>query len=84
MQIVFTQHARDKFNVLARHQFTVTEDQVLETIRNPDLIDRRRLPLLIAQRGMTHRHVLRVVYKQEDRNTVKVITFYPGRRSDYE
>ena len=84
MTILFTKHAQDKFNVLKRHQFTISETQVLETVRNPELIDRSRSPLLIAQRGITNRHVLRVVYKHQDQSTIRIITFYPGRKTDYE
>lgn len=84
MTIIFTRHAREKFAVLARHRFTVTESQVLQTVRQPDLIDRSRNPLLIAQSRLDQTHVLRVVYKQVTSKTLKIITFYPGRRSDYE
>jgi hypothetical protein len=38
---------------------------------------------MIAQKRITERHVLRVVYRQEGENQV-VITFYPGRRERYE
>jgi hypothetical protein len=38
---------------------------------------------MIAQRAITDRHVLRVVYREEGDSRV-VITFYPGRRMRYE
>ena len=38
---------------------------------------------MIAQKRITERHVLRVIYRQEGENQV-VITFYPGRRERYE
>jgi len=38
---------------------------------------------MIAQKGITARHALRVVYRQEGDKQV-VITFYPGRRERYE
>jgi len=81
--IRFTKHAERKFMVLARHGFRVSRDLVILTVENPELIDDRRLPLLIAQRRIDFRHVLRVIYKEEDDDQV-VITFYPGRRSQYE
>jgi len=81
--IVFTKHAKDKFEVLKRHKFLITEKQVLTTMRRPDLIDKSRSPLLIAQRKIDKRHVLRVVYKKENR-IIKIITFYPGRKEQYE
>ncbi len=80
--IIFTKHARNKFEILKRHKFLITEKQVLKTIEKPDLIDESRLPLLIVQRKIDRNYVLRVVYKQEF-DVIKVITFYPGRRKQY-
>ncbi len=81
--IVFTRHARNKFEILKRHKFLVSERQVIKTIEKPDLIDYSRFPLLIAQRKFDKEHVLRVVYKKED-GVIKIITFYPGRKEHYE
>ena len=81
--IIFTKHAENKFEILKRHKFLISKKRVIKTIENPDLIDRSRLPLLIAQRKIDKDYVLRVVYKQEF-NVIKVITFYPGRKRQYE
>jgi hypothetical protein len=81
--ILFTKHAENKFEVLEKHKFSVSKNQVIDTIRNPELIDKSRPPLLIAQRKIDRNYVLRVVYKQEF-GTITVITFYPGRRKQYE
>ena len=81
--IVFTKHAKEKFEILKRHRFLVSEKQVLKAIKNPDLIDYSRNPLVIAQLKIDKNHVLRVVYKQENGIT-KIITFYPGRINQYE
>ena len=35
--------------MLARHNVFITGDQVRQTIEMPDLVDRSRLPLFIAQ-----------------------------------
>lgn len=83
MDIVFTKHARDKFSLLKRHGFAVTKERVFQVVQEPDFIDRSRLPLLIAQKTIDDTHVLRVVYKQKF-NVKMVITFYPGRRSQYD
>lgn len=83
MRIIFTKHAENKFDTLGRHKFIVSKEQVLETVKNPDIIDYSRLPLLIAQRPFDKKHVLRVVYKQEG-EVIRIITFYPGRKSQYE
>ena len=81
--IRFTRHAEQKFLVLARHRFRVTRDLVIQTIEEPELVDTSRLPILIAQGQLDAMHVLRVVYREEDDGQV-IITFYPGRRSQYE
>ncbi len=77
--IIFTKHAENKFEILKRHNFLITKKQVLETLENPELIDKSRSPLLIAQRQIDRDRVLRVVYKKEF-EVIKIITFYPGKR----
>ncbi len=81
--IHFTKHAREKFEILKEHKFEISRKQVIETINNPELIDRSRYPLLIAQKQINTSHVLRVVYKKENSNKI-IITFYPGRTKQYE
>ncbi|MFC1612827.1 DUF4258 domain-containing protein [Patescibacteria group bacterium] len=81
--IVFTKHSLDKFDILRNHNFVISKSDVLETLEKSDFIDYSRLPLLIAQRKIDETHVLRVVYKKENRN-IKIITFYPGRIKKYE
>lgn len=62
--IVFTKHAKNKFLILKEHSFKVTKEQVTDTVTNPEKIDRSKLPLLIAQKKIDSRHVLRVIYKK--------------------
>ena len=83
LKVIFTKHAANKFEILKRYRFLISEKQVLKTIEKPDLIDYSRLPLLIAQGKFDKRHVLRVVYKKES-EIIKIITFYPGRKEQYE
>ena len=81
--IYFTKHAKEKFEILQKHKFSISKEQVTEAIKNPEKIDYSRSPLLIAQRKFDKTHVLRVVYKQEE-GLIKIITFYPGRSKQYE
>lgn len=81
--IYFTKHAEEKFDILRRHKFSISKEQVIKTITDYEKIDNSRLPLLIAQKKLDNTHVLRVVYKQES-DLIKVITFYPGRSKQYE
>ncbi|MEK7618419.1 MAG: DUF4258 domain-containing protein [Patescibacteria group bacterium] len=81
MEVHFTKHAREKFKILANHKFS--EEQIDDAVKNPDFIDYDRLPLFIAQKRLDNNHVLRVVYKVQ-KSTKIIITFYPGRRKQYE
>jgi len=83
MELRFTKHAQEKFQVLKRHAVLISQEQVEQTVIRPTLIDRSRLPLLIAQRSLDSDHVLRVVYRVEQQTKV-IITFYPGRKKQYE
>ena len=81
--IRFTKHAKDKFAILARRGVKISQNKIIDTVVHPDKIDKSRLPLLIAQSSLDDSHVVRVVYKTE-KDVKIVITFYPGRKSQYE
>jgi hypothetical protein len=82
-KIHYTNHARAKFALLQRYGFEITMDQVTETVLNPDKVFLQSGGRYIAQKTITERHVLRVVYREEGEART-VITFYPGRRERYE
>jgi mRNA-degrading endonuclease RelE of RelBE toxin-antitoxin system len=83
MDIYFTRHAREKFKVLAEHGVRISEAKVVDTVKMPDVKDSSRYPLTIAQSDLDKNHVLRVVYKV-DAGVIVIITFYPGRKLQYE
>jgi hypothetical protein len=83
MNVRFTRHAVEKFERLKRHGVMISKSKVIQIVLQPDMIDYRKSPLLIAQSELDKRHVLRVVYREEGNMRV-VITFYPGRKSQYE
>ncbi len=83
MEVYFTKHASAKFQVLLTHGVKISRSKVARTVKTPSAIDRSRLPLLIAQSSLDKSHVLRVVYKKDD-DLIIIITFYPGRKSQYE
>jgi len=80
--IRFTRHARQKLDDLAILGFVVSESQIVDALEAPDEIDRTIFPS-IAQKAISERHVLRVVFAEEE-TEIRVITFYPGRRTRYE
>lgn len=78
----FTRHAQQKFTDLARAGFTVTEAQVLDAMNHPESVDRTVDPP-VAQKAIGERHVLRVVFVEDERE-IRIVTFYPARRRRYE
>lgn len=80
--IHFTKHAVEKFRILKEHGVKISRKDVIHAIQKPEMLDYSRLPLKIAQCDLDKAHVLRVVYKEEDGNQI-IITFYPGRRTQY-
>lgn len=82
-EIRLTQHAGQKFDILRRHGFPISREQVEQTLLAPDAVWRQEGGRFIAQKAIGERHVLRVVYRMEA-DTVIVITFYPGLRERYE
>jgi len=81
--ITYTKHAMFKFEILAKHGFNVTKEQVEETIQQPDKLIVGETERLIAQKTINKTRLLRVIYIRED-DEIKVITFYPTRRQRYE
>lgn len=61
----------------------VTEEQVRDTVQTPERVAEGYRGRKIAQRGITERHVLRVVY-EEGPAEIRIVTFYPGRKNRYE
>jgi hypothetical protein len=82
-KIVYGDHAEEKFDILRRHGFVVSKRQVRETVRTPEKVEAGYRGRKVAQRGITDRRVLRVGY-EEGPEDIRVVTFYPGRRSRYE
>ena len=82
-KVVFSSHAERKFDILERHGFPIAKDIILSTIESPDIVEEGHKGRKIAQRVMDKRHVIRIVYEDLP-NQVRIITFYPGRRTRYE
>ena len=83
MEVIFTNHAKAKFEALRRHGFLLTWKQVRDAVKNPDAIRRGKGRRIIAQKTLDERYVLRVIYEKVN-ELVRIITFYPARRERYE
>jgi len=81
VSIRFTQHAKEKLSRLVK--IGVTEEKVMETIKNPEKRVNGYLGRRIAQSSLTDELVLRVIY-EEIADKILVITIYPGERRRYE
>jgi hypothetical protein len=82
-KIIYGEHAQEKFDLLRRYGFVVSTQQVRETVQNPEKVEAGYKGRKVAQRSITERHVLRVIY-EEGAEGVRIVTFYPGKRSRYE
>jgi len=79
IMIVYTKHANEKFEILKEQGFIVQKKMVEETVSLPETIDHSQFPLLVAQKSIDEKHILKVVLKKEN-GIIKIITFYPVRK----
>ena len=61
-KIVYGSHAEEKFELLRRHGFVVSKKQIRETLWKPDKIEEGFRGRKVAQRRISEKHVLRVIY----------------------
>ena len=78
-----TAYAKSKLVFLREHGFPVSEAAVVQTVRQPSGVSRGHGGRWVAQRPVSERHLLRVVYEDTAQEQV-VVTIYPARRSRYE
>jgi hypothetical protein len=64
-RIVYGDHAKEKFEILKSHGFEISRRQVEETIEEPAKVEGGYKGRKVAQRAITERHVLRVIYEEE-------------------
>jgi len=60
--------AREKFEILKRYSFEMSEEEVIKVIQNPKRVDKRGTQYL-AIRAIDEKHALRVVYEEEKRSS---------------
>lgn len=78
----FTKHAKEKFFLLKKYGFTVTQDMVKDALRTPLRVDVRPDGTLVANAALNKKFVLRVAHRYEG-DIIIIITVYPGRRKAY-
>lgn len=78
-KIVYGSHAEEKFELLRRHGFVVSKRQVRETLQRPEKIEEGFRGRKVAQRRISEKHVLRVVYEEGQRQ-IKVGDLLSGEK----
>jgi hypothetical protein len=76
MEVRFTIHARRRM-----HQYDISEDEVIETLREPDDCEDGHSGRSIAQRRQNEK-VLRVIYSEQD-DIKTVVTTYRAEADRY-
>lgn len=66
----FTKYANEKFDILNKHKVFITREQVEETIKLPNKINKK------GEYFVARKDEVGVIYKKEA-EVIKIITFYP-------
>lgn len=83
MNIIYSNHAIAKLEILRRHGIYVDKKLIEDIIIDPEKLEWGYKNRLIAQKKINDTHVLRVVY-EELNYIIKIITVYPGRIKRYD
>ncbi|MEL6136887.1 MAG: DUF4258 domain-containing protein [Cyanobacteria bacterium J06628_6] len=81
-EVKFSLHAIEKLKALQR-ELPITRESVIQTITQPDSLQVLEEDKRLAQKQLTDKLLLQVVYR-EFTAFILTITVYPGRRSRYE
>lgn len=83
MKIKFYKHAKLKFADLRTIGFKITQQEVIEYLKNPDkVVVDHKTGRIIAERYLNHLKLRIIHYKHK--NTIEIVTFYPVQRGRYE
>jgi hypothetical protein len=82
LQVRFTRHAIDKFDLLDDFGFKLSQDQVVTTIATPDKTERKGAQTF-SMKALDKEFALRVVH-EERKGIIVVITFYPVKRKKHD
>lgn len=84
MKIIYTKHAKNKFNHPSVIKFNITSKDIKKAILHPDhYTENNELKVKIILRKLTWGYVLRIIYT-EINDIITIVTFYPARRGRYE
>lgn len=83
-KIKFSQHLLDKIKILEKHNIVVNKEMIKKIILKPQQLEKGYKGRLVVQGDFDEDHVLRIVYEEINKDTIFVITLYPGRKERYE
>jgi len=81
LRVKFTKHALEKFEVVKHYGFETNKELVIETVLNPEHLDKRGNQYF-GLKIIDSKYALRVVYEKR-KDYLVVITFYPVKRERY-
>ncbi|MGD0638470.1 MAG: hypothetical protein ABSA72_10580 [Nitrososphaerales archaeon] len=81
MQVTFTRHAIDKFELLDKFGFKLSNEQVISVITTPDKTETNGSQTF-SMKALDRELALRVVHERR-KGIIVVITFYPVKRKKY-
>ena len=82
-KIKLSLHCIEKLDLLKKHGFNTNEENIIETILNPESTKLGKENRKINQKILDENHLLRVIYEEYE-DEILIITVYPARRSRYE
>ena len=68
--IYFTKYAEQKFDILNKHKVYFTKEQIEDTLKSPDKINKKGKYLT------ANKDKVKIIY-QKTNGVIRVITFYP-------
>ncbi len=83
MKIIYTKHARVKFQIYKRHKIKINEKHIKNVLQIPKIQDYSEWPEIIAVGTLDVHRSLIVVYKKDNSNYI-IITFWPAKKGRYE
>lgn len=83
MRIIYTKHAKFKFEVFSKHRFKIGKNKVKKVLQKPNIQGFSEWPKIMAVGSLDKKHSLVVVYRREDKDFI-IISFWPAEKDRYE
>lgn len=81
MKIIYTKHTEDKLKTVEAKKFKINKNKIEVVVRGTELVINSRVARLIGK--LDKDHSLCVILRKE-KNSLKIITFFPTEKERYE